>query len=128
MGFLNTLLGIVGFGIGLPLGLLVGFLIFIYFEPTDVKVPAFVLAGAVGVRLAVVYLPLLPSAALFPIHVACDCPLGFSRWFLPVPRILRATICSEEIGWRALPRPRFVGVGLITVDYPSMFCSLCWIC
>ncbi|MQL99449.1 hypothetical protein Taro_032165 [Colocasia esculenta] len=39
MGFLNTLLGILGFGIGLSFGLLVGYFIFIYFEPTDVKEP-----------------------------------------------------------------------------------------
>ena len=38
MGFLGSLLGIIGFGIGIPLGLLLGFLLFIYVEPGDVKV------------------------------------------------------------------------------------------
>ncbi|PIN23369.1 hypothetical protein CDL12_03900 [Handroanthus impetiginosus] len=37
MGFLDSLLGIIGFGFGIPMGLFLGFLIFIYFEPRDVK-------------------------------------------------------------------------------------------
>ncbi|XP_010270400.1 PREDICTED: synaptotagmin-3-like [Nelumbo nucifera] len=39
MGFLSSLLGILGFGIGIPVGLLVGYFLFIYFEPRDVKDP-----------------------------------------------------------------------------------------
>ncbi|XP_050243045.1 synaptotagmin-3-like isoform X2 [Quercus robur] len=39
MGFLGSLLGIIGFGIGIPLGLLLGFLLFIYVEPGEVKEP-----------------------------------------------------------------------------------------
>ncbi|GAB4836442.1 Synaptotagmin-3, variant 2 [Ancistrocladus abbreviatus] len=39
MGFLSTLLGILGFGIGLPIGLIVGFFFFIYSKPQDVKEP-----------------------------------------------------------------------------------------
>ncbi|KAF8395245.1 hypothetical protein HHK36_019187 [Tetracentron sinense] len=39
MGFLSSILGIIGFGIGIPVGLLVGFFLFIYFEPNDVKDP-----------------------------------------------------------------------------------------
>ncbi|KAG7012905.1 Synaptotagmin-3 [Cucurbita argyrosperma subsp. argyrosperma] len=39
MGFFSTVFGILGFGIGLPLGLLVGFLLFVYSEPKDVKEP-----------------------------------------------------------------------------------------
>lgn len=38
MGFLSTLLGVVGFGAGLPLGLVLGYFIFIYSEPSDVQV------------------------------------------------------------------------------------------
>jgi hypothetical protein len=38
MGFLSTFFGILGFGIGIPLGLLVGFFLFIYSEAKDVKV------------------------------------------------------------------------------------------
>ncbi|XVF83192.1 hypothetical protein PTKIN_Ptkin16aG0114300 [Pterospermum kingtungense] len=39
MGFLSTLLGITGFGIGVPFGLLVGFFLFIYSKPKTVKEP-----------------------------------------------------------------------------------------
>ncbi|XP_022957140.1 synaptotagmin-3-like isoform X1 [Cucurbita moschata] len=39
MGFFGTVFGILGFGIGLPLGLLVGFFIFVCSEPKDVKEP-----------------------------------------------------------------------------------------
>nr|XP_023897370.1 synaptotagmin-3 [Quercus suber]POE54782.1 synaptotagmin-3 [Quercus suber] len=39
MGFLSTFLGIIGFGIGVPLGLLIGFFFFIYSEAKDVKEP-----------------------------------------------------------------------------------------
>ncbi|CAA6662463.1 unnamed protein product [Spirodela intermedia] len=39
MGFLSTLLGVVGFGVGVPLGLLLGYFIFIYSESSDVKDP-----------------------------------------------------------------------------------------
>ncbi|XP_022745862.1 synaptotagmin-3-like isoform X1 [Durio zibethinus] len=37
MGLLSTLLGIFGFGIGVPFGILVGFLLFIYSKPKTVK-------------------------------------------------------------------------------------------
>ncbi|XWS75161.1 hypothetical protein CRYUN_Cryun01aG0061200 [Craigia yunnanensis] len=39
MGLLSTLLEIIGFGIGVPFGLLVGFLLFIYSKPKTVKEP-----------------------------------------------------------------------------------------
>ncbi|VVA12227.1 PREDICTED: synaptotagmin-3 [Prunus dulcis] len=39
MGFLSSLLGIFGFGIGIPLGLLVGFFLFIYSKPKEVEDP-----------------------------------------------------------------------------------------
>ncbi|KAF5194991.1 Synaptotagmin-3 [Thalictrum thalictroides] len=39
MGFLTTLLGIIGFSIGIPLGLFVGFFLFIYNKPKHVKDP-----------------------------------------------------------------------------------------
>ncbi|XP_022765384.1 synaptotagmin-3-like isoform X3 [Durio zibethinus] len=39
MGLLSTLLGIIGFGIGIPFGLVVGFFLFIYSKPKPVKEP-----------------------------------------------------------------------------------------
>ena len=38
MGFFSTLLGIIGFGIGIPLGLVMGFFLFIFSKPDKVKV------------------------------------------------------------------------------------------
>ncbi|KAF8403078.1 hypothetical protein HHK36_011172 [Tetracentron sinense] len=39
MGFLSTILGTIGFGIGITIGLLVGYFLFIYSEPRDVTDP-----------------------------------------------------------------------------------------
>ncbi|XP_034693209.1 synaptotagmin-3-like isoform X1 [Vitis riparia] len=39
MGFVSALLGIIGFGVGVPFGLVLGYFIFIHNEPQDVKVP-----------------------------------------------------------------------------------------
>ncbi|XP_020096630.1 synaptotagmin-3-like isoform X1 [Ananas comosus] len=39
MGFVSTVLGIVGFGCGVAIGVLIGYFFYIYFNPTDVKDP-----------------------------------------------------------------------------------------
>jgi hypothetical protein len=39
MGFVTTVLGLVGFGWGFALGLVLGYFIFIYLQPNDVKDP-----------------------------------------------------------------------------------------
>ncbi|KAI4297761.1 hypothetical protein L6164_037629 [Bauhinia variegata] len=39
MGFFSTIFGFFGFGIGISIGLVAGYFLFIYFEPTDVKDP-----------------------------------------------------------------------------------------
>ncbi|KAG8364404.1 hypothetical protein BUALT_Bualt19G0125300 [Buddleja alternifolia] len=39
MGFFSTILGFCGFGVGLSTGLVVGYYLFIYFQPCDVKDP-----------------------------------------------------------------------------------------
>lgn len=39
MGLLSTILGFCGFGVGISMGLVIGYYLFIYFQPTDVKVP-----------------------------------------------------------------------------------------
>ncbi|KAL2614001.1 hypothetical protein R1flu_025693 [Riccia fluitans] len=38
MGIISTILTLCGIGVGVVLGLLAGFIMFIYFEPDDVKV------------------------------------------------------------------------------------------
>lgn len=37
MGFVDSLLEVVGFSLGIPIGIFLGFLVFIYFEPRDFK-------------------------------------------------------------------------------------------
>ncbi|KAI4339938.1 hypothetical protein MLD38_024821 [Melastoma candidum] len=39
MGFLSTILGFCGFGVGTSIGVVAGYYMFIYFQPTDVKEP-----------------------------------------------------------------------------------------
>jgi hypothetical protein len=38
MGFISTILGFCGFGVGISAGLAIGYFLFIYFQPNDVKV------------------------------------------------------------------------------------------
>ncbi|KAF5455752.1 hypothetical protein F2P56_025299 [Juglans regia] len=40
MGFVSTILGIWGFGVGTSIGIVIGYYMFIYFQPTDIKDPA----------------------------------------------------------------------------------------
>jgi hypothetical protein len=40
MGFVSTVVGFFGFGVGVTIGVLIGYFLFIYFQPTDVKVSA----------------------------------------------------------------------------------------
>ncbi|KAF5207932.1 Synaptotagmin-2 [Thalictrum thalictroides] len=40
MGFFSTIFGLFGFGMGISIGLVAGYYLFIYFQPTDVKDPA----------------------------------------------------------------------------------------
>ncbi|KAL4187395.1 hypothetical protein AMTRI_Chr09g38820 [Amborella trichopoda] len=39
MGFVSAVLGLFGFGVGISVGLVIGYYLFIYFQPTDVKDP-----------------------------------------------------------------------------------------
>ena len=39
MGIVSTILGFCGFGVGISIGLFIGYYLFIYFQPTDVKDP-----------------------------------------------------------------------------------------
>jgi len=38
MGFFGTIFGFFGFGIGISIGFVIGYFLFIYVQPTDVKV------------------------------------------------------------------------------------------
>lgn len=41
MGFVSSVLGFFGFGIGVSAGILIGYFLLIYFHPSDVKVCCF---------------------------------------------------------------------------------------
>lgn len=41
MGIISTIMGVFGFGFGITVGLVVGYFLFIYYQPTDVKVRLF---------------------------------------------------------------------------------------
>lgn len=38
MGIISTIMGVFGFGIGVTIGLVIGYFLFVYYQPTDVKV------------------------------------------------------------------------------------------
>jgi len=38
MGFFSTIFGFIGFGFGISMGLAIGYFLFIYVQPSDVKV------------------------------------------------------------------------------------------
>lgn len=38
MGFFSAILGFFGFGVGISIGLVAGYFLFIYFQPTNVEV------------------------------------------------------------------------------------------
>ncbi|KAF9622821.1 hypothetical protein IFM89_034056 [Coptis chinensis] len=40
MGFFSTVFGLCGFGMGISIGLVIGYFFFVYFQPSDVKDPA----------------------------------------------------------------------------------------
>lgn len=42
MGIVSTVLGFSGFGVGVSAGLVIGYYLFIFFQPTDVKVIIFI--------------------------------------------------------------------------------------
>jgi len=43
MGVISTVLGFSGFGFGFSAGIVIGYFLFIYVQPTDVKVGTFLL-------------------------------------------------------------------------------------
>lgn len=42
MGFFSTIFGFCGFGVGISMGLMIGYYLFIYFQPSDVKAKFFI--------------------------------------------------------------------------------------
>ena len=45
---MRTIVGFFGFGVGITIGVVIGYFLFIYFQPTDVKVSALFLLSLVS--------------------------------------------------------------------------------
>lgn len=59
MGILSSILGFCGFGIGTSIGLVIGYYMFIYFQPTDVKVGSLSLSFSISLCSSSLILHLL---------------------------------------------------------------------
>jgi hypothetical protein len=77
MGILSSILGFCGFGVGTSIGIVIGYYMFIYFEPTDVKVSVFLLSFFVFSHVFSVVLHFLgfvwSESCLLRFHVGQQC-------------------------------------------------------
>ena len=71
MGILSTILGFCGFGVGISIGLLIGYYLFIYFQPTDVKV-SFYFLSVIFFSLSYEYLAFVCNLGSFVIPWSCS--------------------------------------------------------
>ncbi|KAL3536268.1 hypothetical protein ACH5RR_004729 [Cinchona calisaya] len=96
MGFIGTLLGIIGFGIGVPIGLVMGYLLFIYFESRDVfKDPVTKPLEEVDVCSLVDLMPELPLWVLKPDYERVDWLNKFIQHMWPyLDKVVCGTIKS----------------------------------
>ncbi|CAI9098010.1 OLC1v1034557C1 [Oldenlandia corymbosa var. corymbosa] len=93
MGFVGSLLGIIGFGIGVPLGLLLGYFIFIYFQPRNVnEVPVTELPVEMYFNSWFDFLALLPLWVMKPDYERVDWLNMFIRYMWPY---LDKAICGS---------------------------------
>ncbi|XP_024317075.1 synaptotagmin-2 isoform X1 [Brachypodium distachyon] len=60
MGFFSSVLGFFGFGVGITMGLVIGYYLFIYFQPTDVKHPVIRPLVELGTKSLESMLPEIP--------------------------------------------------------------------
>lgn len=95
MGFLSTILGLWGFGVGTSIGLVIGYYMFIYFQPTDVKVS--------------VFLPFVPLCLPCSVFLAAN--LGF-HWFSGLNYLLKTSLFVQRF-----LRKRFTVLVRATVIY-----------
>lgn len=73
MGFFSTIFGFCGFGVGISMGLMIGYYLFIYFQPSDVKAKFF--------YLYVSCIQLFCSSFFLFVFMDCLCS-SFSIWLL----------------------------------------------
>ncbi|XP_059633143.1 synaptotagmin-2 [Cornus florida] len=60
MGIVSTIMGFCGFGVGISIGLVIGYFMFIYFQPTDVKDPVIIPLAEQDAKTLLRLLPEIP--------------------------------------------------------------------
>eukprot|EP00252_Welwitschia_mirabilis_P011420 TRINITY_DN2566_c0_g1_i1.p1 TRINITY_DN2566_c0_g1~~TRINITY_DN2566_c0_g1_i1.p1 ORF type:complete len:539 (-),score=134.39 TRINITY_DN2566_c0_g1_i1:317-1933(-) len=91
MGFLSMVTGFFGFGVGISVGALIGYFLFIYFQPTDVKDPIIRPIGELDSKTLERLLPQIPLWVKNPDYDRVDWLNRFVRELWPY---LDKAICN----------------------------------
>lgn len=91
MGFLSTFVGILGFCIGLPIGLVVGFCFFIYSEPKEVEEPIITPLQELDANTLLSVLPDIPNWVKSPDYERVD---WLNKFVLDMWPYLDKAICN----------------------------------
>ncbi|XP_010689952.2 synaptotagmin-3 isoform X1 [Beta vulgaris subsp. vulgaris] len=101
MGFLSTFVGILGFGIGLPMGLVVGFFFFIYSKPKEVEEPDITPLQDLDTDTLLGILPDIPNWVKSPDYERVD---WLNKFVLEMWPYLDKAICNTI---RSMAKPIF---------------------
>lgn len=101
MGFLSTFVGILGFGIGLPMGLVVGFFFFIYSKPKEVEEPDITPLQDLDTDTLLGILPDIPNWVKSPDYERVD---WLNKFVLEMWPYLDKAICNTV---RSMAKPIF---------------------
>ncbi|KAF8007726.1 hypothetical protein BT93_K1656 [Corymbia citriodora subsp. variegata] len=123
MGFINTFVEILGLGIGVPLGLVVGYFLFLRFEPKDVKDPLLRPLHEFDTRSLLDLLPEVPLWVKHPDFHRVDWLNRFMRYMWPyldqaVCNLIRSSaqpIFTEAVGRYQLKAVEFESLSLGTL-------------
>lgn len=91
MGFLSTLLSSIGFGLGIPTGLVIGYFMFFYFQPNEVQEP---ISRLVGERDSKDLQRLLPEIPLWVKNPDYDRVNWINRFIFEMWPYLDKAICK----------------------------------
>ncbi|XP_057527794.1 synaptotagmin-3 [Amaranthus tricolor] len=91
MGFVSTLVGILGFFIALPIGLVVGFFLFVYSKPYDVKEPVITPLQEFDTNSLLEILPDIPNWVKSPDYERVD---WMNKFVLEMWPYLNTAICN----------------------------------
>ncbi|KNA15372.1 hypothetical protein SOVF_098840 [Spinacia oleracea] len=91
MGFVGTFVGILGFGIGLPIGLVVGFFLFIYSKPKEVEEPVITPLQDFDTNTLLSVLPDIPNWVKSPDYERVD---WLNKFLLDMWPYLDKAICN----------------------------------